>query len=85
MKRLKKKPIQINIEPKQDYVFGDHVREKGVSKTEIFRKSLEKFVKETPVEEDPGMGLIGLGNSDKRNLSGYHDKYLARYAKKKKR
>ncbi len=73
MKRLKKKPIEINIEPKQDYV-----RKKGVSKTEIIRESLDKFLREIPLEEDPGVGLIGLGNSDNRNLSDNHDKYLAR-------
>jgi hypothetical protein len=49
------------------------------------RKSLDKFLREIPLEEDPGMGLIGLGNSGKRNLSDHHDKYLARYARQKKR
>jgi hypothetical protein len=85
MKRLKKKPIEINIEPKQDYVFWDHVRKKGVSKTEIIRESLDKFLREIPLEEDPGVGLIGLGNSDKRDLSDNHDKYVARYGRQKKR
>lgn len=85
MKRLKKKPIQIYIEPQQDYVLGDHVRRKGVSETEIIRESPDKFLRKIPLEEDPGMGLIGLGNSGKRNLSENHDKYLARYARQKKR
>jgi len=60
-------------------------REKGVSKIEVIQKSLAKFLREIPLEEDPGIGLIGLGNSAKRNLSENHDKYLARYAKKRKR
>jgi hypothetical protein len=85
MKRLKKKPIEINVKAKQDYVFGDHVRKKGVSKAEIIRKSLDKFLRDIPLEEDPGMGLIGLGNSGRRNLSDNHDKYLAGYARQKKR
>ena len=80
MKRLKKKPIEINIEPKQDYV-----RKKGVSKTEIIRRSLYKFLREIPLGEDPGVGLIGLGNSDNRDLSDNHDKYLSRYARQKKK
>jgi hypothetical protein len=85
MKRLKKKPIEINVKAKQDYVFGDHVRRKGVSETEIIRESPDKFLREIPLEENPGVGLIRLGNSGKRNLSENHDKYLARYARQKKR
>lgn len=85
MKGLKKKPIQIYIEPKQDYVLGNLAKKKGISKAEIIRKSLDKFLREIPLEEDPGMGLIGLGNSGKRNLSNDHDKYLVRYARRKKR
>jgi hypothetical protein len=76
MKRLKKNPIEINIEPKQDYV-----RKKGISKTEIIRESLDKSLREIHSEEDPGVGLIGHGNSDKRNLSNDHDKFLAQYAR----
>jgi len=85
MKRLKKKPIEINIDPKQDYVFGDHVRKKGVSKTEIIRESPDKFLRKIPLEEDPGMSPVGLGNSGKRNLSDNHDKYHARYSRQKKK
>jgi len=83
MNRLKKKPIQIYIEPQQDYVLGNLAKKKGLSKAEIIRRSLEKFLREIPLEEDPGMGLIGLGNSGKKNLSDHHDKYLARYARQK--
>jgi len=50
MKRVKKKPIEINIEPKQYYVLEDDVREKRVSKTEIFRESPDKFLREVPFE-----------------------------------
>jgi len=85
MKSLKKKPIQIYIEPQQDYVLGNLARKKGISKAEIIRKSIDKFLREIPLEEDPGMGLIGLGNSGKGNLSNNHDKYLVRYARQKKR
>jgi hypothetical protein len=85
MKNLKKKPIQIYIEPQQDYVLGNLAKKKGISKAEIIRKSLDKFLREIPLEEDPGMGLIGLGSSGKGNLSDKHDQYLVRYARQKKR
>ncbi len=35
MKNLKKKPIQIYIEPQQDYVLGNLAKKKGISKAEI--------------------------------------------------
>jgi len=85
MKALKKKPIQVYIEPQQDYVLGNLAKKRGISKAEIIRKSLDRYLREIPVEEDPGMGLIGLGNSGKGNLSDHHDKYLARYVRQKKR
>jgi hypothetical protein len=85
MKNLMKKPIQIYIEPQQDYVLGNLAKKKGISKAEIIRKSLDKFLREIPLEEDPGMGLIGLGSSGKGNLSDKHDQYLVRYARQKKR
>jgi hypothetical protein len=53
MKSLKKKPIQIYIEPQQDYILGNLARKRGISKAEIIRKSLDKFLREIPLEEDP--------------------------------
>ena len=84
MKILKKKPIQIYIEPRQDYVLAALARNKGISKAEIIRESLDRYLEEIPLEEDPAMGLVGLGNSGKRDLSAHHDSYLARYARRKK-
>ena len=84
MRKLKKKPIQIYLEPQQDNVLEVLAKKRGVSKAEIIRGSLEKFFKDLPVEEDPAMGLIGLGSSKKGDLSVQHDKYLTRYTKSKK-
>jgi hypothetical protein len=81
MKALKKKPIQIYLEPQQDDVLNLLAQKRGISKAEIIRRSLEKFFKEIPLEEDPAMGLIGLGSSKKGDLSVHHDQYIARYAK----
>jgi hypothetical protein len=53
MKSLKKKPIQIYIEPQQDYVLENLAKKRGLSKAEIIRKSLDKFLREIPLEEDP--------------------------------
>jgi hypothetical protein len=85
MKTLKKKPIQVYIEPRQDYVLENLAQKRGLSKAEIIRKSIDKYLREIPPEEDPGMGLIGLGNSGKKDLSDHHDQYLARCIRPKKR
>ncbi len=85
MKALKKKPIQIYIEPMQDNVLEVLSKKRGISKAAIIRESLEKFLRELPVEKDPAMGLIGLGSSGKGDLSDKHDKYLAGYAASRKK
>ena len=85
MRNLKKKPIQIYLEPRQDNVLDVLAKKRGISKAEIIRRSLEKFFKDIPLEEDPAMGLIGLGSSKKGDLSVHHDKYLATYSKSKKK
>lgn len=80
MKALKKKPIQVYIEPTQDNALEVLSKRRGVSKAAIIRESLGKFLRELPVEKDPAMDLIGLGSSGKGDLSEKHDKYLASYA-----
>ena len=85
MKALKKKPIQIYIEPQQDFVLATLARKKGISKAEIIRESLDKYLRAIPVEEDPALNLIGLGSSGKKDLSERHDTYLAQYVRRKKK
>lgn len=85
MKTLKKKPIQIYLEPRQDEVLEALSKKGGISKAAIIRKSVDKFLKELPVEDDAAMNLIGLGNSGKGDLSKKHDRYLLRYAASKKK
>jgi hypothetical protein len=60
-------------------------RSKGISKAEIIRESLERYLRQIPLEEDPAMGIAGLGNSGKKSLSENHDAYIAQYARRKQR
>ena len=83
MKSLKKKPIQIYIEPQQDDVLSALARSKGISKAEIIRESLERYLREIPLEDDPAMGIVGLGKSGRKDLSERHDEYIARYVRQK--
>jgi hypothetical protein len=89
MKTLKKKPMQIYIEPKQELLLKNIARKKGTSKAEIIRLSLNNYLNNLPIEEDPALGIIGLGRSGKGDISEKHDIYLAQYvsdhARRKKR
>ena len=85
MKNLKKKPIQIYIGHQQNNVLEVLSKRRGISKAEIIRESIEKFLKDLPVEEDPAMGLIGLGRSGRGDISDRHDRYLTRYHRPKKK
>lgn len=85
MRKLKKKPIQMYIEPRQDAALVVLARKRGVSKAELIRESIEKYITAIPVEDDPAMGLIGLGSSGKRDLSERHDRYIAKYSASRKK
>lgn len=82
MRALKKKPIQMYIEPGQDAALAMLARKRGVSKAELVRESIEKYLSAIPVEEDPALGLVGLGRSSgKGDISARHDEYLVKRAK----
>ena len=85
MRNLKKKPIQIYIEPEQDTMLDILAEQKGVSKAAIIRDGIQRLIAELPVEDDPAMGLIGIGKSGRHDLSEKHDKYLFAHTKPKKK
>lgn len=79
MQYLKKKPIQIYIEPKQYDMLEVISKNTGVSKAAVIRKSVEKYLENLPLEKDPAMDLMSLGCSSNRDLAEKHDKYLVKY------
>ena len=85
MRTLKKKPLQIYIEPKQELLLESIAKKKGTSKAEIIRRSLDTYLGNLPVEEDPAINIIGLGRSGKEDISKKHDIYLTRYASARKK
>ena len=85
MNPLKKKPIQIYIEPKQEKVLDALAHKKGVARSEIIRLSLDRYLSELPIEDDPAMNLVSLGKSGKKDLSEKHDKYYIRHISGKKK
>ncbi|MBM4146931.1 MAG: CopG family transcriptional regulator [Nitrospira sp.] len=79
MRALKKKPIQIYIEPKQEMLLKSLAQKKRTSKAAIIRLSIDNYLSKLPVEEDPALGIIGLGKSGKGDISKKHDTYLVHY------
>ena len=65
MNPLKKKPIQIYIETKQAKVLDALAHKKGVARSEIIRLSLDRYLSELPIEDDPARNVIGLEKSGK--------------------
>ena len=85
MNTLKKKPIQIYIETKQAKVLDALAHKKGVARSEIIRLSLDRYLSELPIEDDPAMNVIGLGKSGKTDLSEKHDEYYIKHLSGKKK
>ena len=85
MNPLKKKPIQIYIETKQAKVLDALAHKKGVARSEIIRLSLDRYLSELPIEDDPAMNVVSLGKSGKTDLAEKHDKYYIRHISGKKK
>ncbi len=52
--------------------------QRQVSKSELIRQSIRNFLQEGKVnEDDPLLGIIGLGRSGIDDISEKHDQYLA--------
>ena len=84
MRKLKKKPIQIYIEPEQDAILEVLSKKNHRSKASLIRESIEQYVANLPAEEDAVMNIIGLGASNKGDISQKHDTYLNTYHHKTK-
>ena len=76
MKRLKKTPIQIYLEPEQDKIIALLSKASGKSKAAIIRSCISKFLSSLPPEKDPVLGIMNLGASGKKDIAERHDDYL---------
>ncbi len=76
MKRLKKIPIQIYLEPEQDKFIGLLSKTSGESKAAIIRSCISKFIANLPLENDPALDIMNLGASGKKDIAKKHDTYL---------
>ena len=76
MKRLKKIPIQVYLEPKQQKIIGLLSKTSGKSKAAIIRSCISKFIASIPPEKDPALEIMNLGASGKKDIAKKHDDYL---------
>ena len=76
MKRLKKVPTQIYLEPEQEKIIDHLSKVSGKSKAAIIRSCITQFIAGLPPEKDPAMGIMNLGESGKKDIAKRHDDYL---------
>ena len=81
MKRLKKVPIQIYLEPEQDKIVTLLSKTTGKSKAAVIRSCISRFLADLPPEKDPALGIMNLGSSGKQDVAKRHDDYLISYKK----
>nr|MBC8362972.1 hypothetical protein [Candidatus Desulfatibia profunda] len=79
MKKIKKVPIQIYLEPEQKKVLDILSKTSGKSKASIIRACISKFIESLPLAKDPALNIVNLGASGKKDVSEKHDDYLRSY------
>ena len=79
MKRLKKTPFQIYLEPEQEKILGALSKATGKSKAAIIRSCISKFIATLPPEKDPAMDIMNLGSSGRTDIAERHDDYLTSF------
>ena len=76
MKKLKKIPVQIYLDPEQQRVIGLLSKTSGKSKAAIIRSCISNFIANLPLEQDPALNIMNLGASGKKDIAEKHDDYL---------
>ncbi len=80
---LMKAKVQIYLEEEQDRQLRLLARARGVSKSQLIRESIDRYLKDLlPPDQDPSLGIIGLaGKVGRTDLSERHDEHLACFAR----
>ncbi len=81
MRRLKKIPIQIYLEPEQQKIIDILSKTSGKSKAAIIRSCIAEFIATLPLREDPALDIMNLGASGKKDIAERHDDYLISHEK----
>lgn len=87
MRTLKKKPIQIYLDVKQNNALEYFAKKLGASKAELVRRSVDDFLKKRiPLEKDPALEIVGLaGKVGISDMSDKHDEYIIKFERRRQR
>lgn len=77
--------LQVYLRPDQESALDALSRQTGRSKADLIRESLDRFLSQLPLGEDPAMQTVSLGKSDKGDLAKRHDAYLEKAVRGKRR
>ncbi len=77
MSVLTKKPFQIYLRQDQLNALRLTAQKRGVSVAELVRQGVDQLLVSLPVEDDPLLDIVGLGDSGLGDLAENHDQYLA--------
>jgi len=83
MPTLTKRPIQIYLEQEQDRALRALAEKLGLSIAELVRRSIDHYLADLPVEEDPALSIVGLGHSGVGDLAAEHDRYIALFQRER--
>lgn len=72
-----KKPFQLYLREEQMAALRHLARQRGVSMAELVRQSVDRFLEDTPLDEEPLWSLVGIGASGVGDLAQNHDGYLS--------
>lgn len=78
MRTLTKKPIQVYLDVDQEEALRALAQKLQVSIAELIRQSVDRFLAELPLEDDPAMRIVALGHSGLGDLARNHDEYITR-------
>lgn len=81
MRKLKKIPIQIYLEPEQQKIIDILSKTRGKSKAAIIRSCISEYITTLSPREDPALNIMNLGTSGKKDIAQKHDEYLISHKK----
>ena len=76
MKKIRKVPIQIYLDPEQFKIIDRLAKASGKSKAATIRTCIAKYLDSLPLENDPALNIMNLGESRKKDIAEKHDDYL---------
>jgi len=82
MRTLTKRPIQVYLDVDQEEALRALAQRLQVSIAELIRRSVDRFLAELPLEDDPAMRIVALGHSGLGDLARNHDKYIIEFERR---